>query len=104
MLIWTDNAISHITEFIKEARTGTEEIAKEYMNKLVDYVDTLDNMNKIGKNLEYVISNYKLRQLIYKSHRIIYTIQEDDVVILAVLHTRLDVGNALKKLKRDIDL
>lgn len=104
MLIWTDNAISHITEFIKEARTDTEEIAKKYMNKLVDYVDSLENMNKMGKDFEYVVSNYKLRQLIYKKHRIIYTIKNDDIVILAVLHTRLDVEKALKKLKRDIDL
>lgn len=104
MLIWTDNAISHITEFIKEARTDTEENAKEYMSKLVDFVDTLENMNKMGKSFDYVVSNYKLRQLIYKSHRIIYTIKDDDVVILAVLHTRLDVEKALKKLKRDIDL
>lgn len=104
MLIWTDNAILHITEFIKEARTDTEKSAKAYMNKLVDYVDKLDNMNKMGKELEYVVSNYKLRQLIYKSHRVIYTIKENDVVILAVLHTRLNIENALKKLKRDVDL
>lgn len=104
MLIWTDNAITHITDFIKEARSDTEKTAKKYMSKLVDYVDTLDDMNEIGKNLEYVVSNYKLRQVIYKSHRIIYTIKEDDIVILAVLHTRLDIEKALKKLKRDIDL
>ena len=103
MLIWTENAISHITEFINDARTDTEETAKNYMNKLVDYVDTLENMNKIGKNLNCMISNYKLRQLIYKSHRIIYTIKENDVVILAVLHTKLDIEKALKRLKRDID-
>lgn len=74
------------------------------MNKLVDYVYTLENMNEMGKVFEYVVSNYKLRQLIYKKHRIIYTIKNDDVVILAVLHTKLDIEKALKKLKRDIDI
>lgn len=74
------------------------------MNKLVDYVYTLENMNEMGKDFEYVVSNYKLRQLIYKKHRIIYTIKNDDVVILAVLHTKLDIEKALKKLKRDIDI
>lgn len=103
MLIWTDNAILHIQEFIKEARTDTEETAKAYMNKLIDYVDSLDNMPKVGKKLE-MISNYELRQLIYKSHRIIYTVKVDDIVILAVLHTRLDIAKALKKIQRDIEL
>ena len=31
MVIWTDNAISHITKFIDEAREGTENTAKSYI-------------------------------------------------------------------------
>lgn len=102
MVVWTDNAISHITEFIDEARNDTEETAKSYMNKLVDYTEILETMPEIGKRIEYVISNYEIRQMIYKKHRIIYHIKENDAVILAVLHTKLDIDKALRKLKRDI--
>lgn len=102
MVIWTDNALSHITEFIDEAKEDTEETAKYYMKKLVDYVDILETIPELGKNIEYIISNYEIRQLIYKKHRIIYHIKGNDIVILSVLHTRLDLGKALRKLKRDI--
>ena len=51
MVIWTDNAISHITEFIDEAREGTENTAKSYMKKLIDYTEILEKMNEIGKKL-----------------------------------------------------
>ena len=102
MVVWTDNAISHIKEFIDEARTDTEETAKAYMNKLVDYADILETMPEIGKKMEYVISNYEIRQMLYKKHRIFYHIKGNDAVILAVLHTRLDINKALRKLKRDI--
>ena len=102
MVIWTDNAISHITEFIDESKDDTEEVAKSYMRKLVDYVDILETMPELGKNMNYIISNYEIRQLIYKKHRIIYHIKGNDIVILSVLHTRLDLGKALRKLKRDI--
>lgn len=102
MVIWTDNALSHITEFIDEEKEDTEETAKSYMRRLVDYVDILETMPELGKNMEYIISNYEIRQLIYKKHRIIYHIKENDIVILSVLHTRLDLGKALKNLKRDI--
>lgn len=44
MVIWTDNAISHFTEFIDEAKEGIEETVKSYMRKLVDYVDILETM------------------------------------------------------------
>lgn len=71
MVIWTDNAISHITEFIDEARRGTEETAKFYMRKLIDYTDILETMPQIGKSIKDVISNYETRQMIYKEHRII---------------------------------
>ncbi len=102
MVIWTDNAISHITEFIDETKENTEEISKAYMRKLIDYIDILETMPELGKNIKFVVSNYEIRQLIYKKHRIIYHIKENDIVILSVLHTRLDLRRTLKKLKRDI--
>lgn len=34
MVIWTDNAVSHITEFIDQTREDTEKSAKSYMRKL----------------------------------------------------------------------
>jgi plasmid stabilization system protein ParE len=99
MVIWTNNAISHITEFINEAREDTNKVAKSYINKLVDYVDVLETMPEVGKKLEYIISDYSVRQIIYKNHRIIYNIKGNDAVILAVLHTKLDINKALRKLK-----
>lgn len=102
MVVWSDNAISHITEFISEARTDTEETAKAYMQKLVDYTDILETMPQIGKSMEFIVSDYEIRQIIYKSHRIIYHVKNDEIVILAVIHTRLDVSKTLKKLKSDL--
>ena len=52
MVIWTDNALSHITEFIDETKENTEETAKSYMRKLVDYVDILETMPELGKKME----------------------------------------------------
>lgn len=102
MVIWTDNAVSHITEFIDEAKEDTEETAKSYMRKIVNYVDILETMPALGKKIEYVIYNLEIRQIIYKKHRIIYYIENNDTVILAILHIKLDIEKALRKLKRNI--
>jgi plasmid stabilization system protein ParE len=102
MVNWTDNALLNITEFIDEAKNDTEESAKAYMKKLVDYVDILETMPELGKNIDYIISNYEVRQMIYKKHRIIYHIQGNNAVIITVLHTRLDIKKALKKLKKNM--
>ncbi len=102
MVIWTDNAISHITEFIDGVREDTEENTKNYMRKLIDYTDILETMPEIGKKTDFFIFNYEIRQMIYKKHRIFYHIKGRNVVILAIIHTKLDVGKALRKLKRDM--
>ena len=102
MVIWTDNAISHITKFIDESIADNEEEKKTYMRKLVDYTEILEKMPRIGKDMKKKILNYEIRQLIYRKHRIIYNIDGVNVVILAALHTRLDINKALKNLRRDL--
>lgn len=102
MVIWTDTAIRHITEFIDEANKGTETIAKEYMRKLVDYVAILEIMSEIGKKLDFIL-NYEIKQIIYRKHRILYHIKGRDIVILSVLHTRVDMNKVLNSIIKEIN-
>lgn len=67
MVIWTDNAISHITDFIDDSKNNTEENSKSYMRKLVDYADILDTMPELGKKIDNNIFVYQINQLIYKN-------------------------------------
>ncbi len=99
MVIWAETAINHITQFIDDAKSGTEQTAKKYIEKLIDYVEILNEMPNIGKTFTYKVYKYELRQLLYKKHRIIYYLNNDRVVILAVIHTRLDVKKAIDRIK-----
>ena len=101
MLIWSDNALENITEFINNSMGRSD--ARNYMFNLVDYADNLKHMQKLGKDFEYRILDYELRQLIYRDHRILYSIRENDIVVFAVLHTKIDIEKALKRLKRDFN-
>lgn len=102
MVIWTDNAILNITDFIDNSKSD-ENTAKEYMEKLIDYTEILETMPRIGKEMDNIRTKYELRQMIYKNHRIIYHIKEDEIVIIAILHTRLDLDSAIKRLKRNFN-
>lgn len=97
MVIWTERAKKHITDFIDNARSGTGKVAKEYMLKLVSYTNILDNMNYLGTKLDKKIYLDSVRQLVYKSHRIIYTIENEQVYIVAVISTKIDFKNYIKK-------
>ena len=75
MVIWTDNAISHITDFIDEARENTYLVAKEYMEKkklcTEEEKETLlkeyDKINKTGIPfvVDNLLTNGLMRILIY---------------------------------------
>ena len=56
-------------------------------------------MHNIVKTFASKVYKYELRQLLYKKHRIIYYLNNDRVVILAVIHTRLDVKKAVDRIK-----
>ncbi len=103
MVVWSDTSIMHITEFIDEAKNGTEQTAKNYMGKLVDYAEILNTMPNLGKDFPLELYDYELKQLIYKKHRIIYHVKDNNVVILAVIHTRLDVKKAIRSIKKGIN-
>ncbi len=102
MVRWTDNSISNITDFIDSSKEGTENTAKAYMNKLIDYVDILNTMPELGKVVENNIFKYEIRQIVYKSHKVIYHKKDNDIIILTVLHSKMDYNAALKRLKNII--
>jgi len=97
VVIWTDTAINDLTDFIENARKDTEKSAKKYIEKLINYVDSLEIMSELGTKITNTQINYSLRQLIYKSHKIIYYLRNDNVYILTVLHSKQDFQNALMK-------
>lgn len=101
MLIWSDNVIANMTDFIKHSTN--KQNAQEYMSKLVDYVDNLKEMKKLGKDFKYNLFGYELRQLIYKNHRILYSVKENEIIIFTILHSKMDIEKALKRLKRNFD-
>ena len=58
MVIWAETAINHITQFIDDAKSGTEQTAKKYIEKLIDYVEILNEMPNIGKTFASKVYKY----------------------------------------------
>lgn len=56
--------------------------------KLNNFLQNLTSMPRLGK----VISNYdfEIRQIIYQKYRILYTIENNRIYILRIIHTRMN--------------
>ena len=46
--------------FLDNAQKGTEEIAKKYIKKLMNYTDILETMNELGTKMEFKSALQKL--------------------------------------------
>lgn len=89
--------------YVQNSKIITEDKISAYINDLVDYANSLENNPKLGKVL-YIYKNIKIRQLLYKMHRIFYYIENDEIIIIQVVHTSRNVDNTIKYFKDYFEL
>ena len=91
---WSEFAIENLRDFIKI--TKIYNIA-EYTNELFEYTDNLINNNFLGK---YILTSnsYEIRQLVFKNHKILYYVCDNEIRILALIHSSKDYGLILKQM------
>lgn len=92
---WDKNAKNDLKEYVKLSKTST---AKEYAKKLSTYVRNLAEYPNLGK-IQYIYNNSEIRQLLFKMHRIYYRIKDNKIIIIAVLHTNVDIAKITQYLK-----
>lgn len=75
------------------AEQGSPQVATEWLDGLIEAIESLATLpHRCGLARENdLFPDAELRQLIFKSHRVIYTVIGDEVTILHVRHGRQDV-------------
>ena len=89
MLIWTKPAKEDVMEFINTARFGSQNTIKKYFLKLINY---------LGKQLHLFSNDLHIRQIVFKSHKIIYIIINSNIYILTVIHSKMDNKTIISKI------
>lgn len=97
-LVWTKNAKKDLTEYIRESKLFN---VSQYINDLIDYIDTLKTTPRLGRVL-FKENNKEIRQLIYKMHRILYYIDENDIFILIITHTHRNTNKMITYLRENL--
>lgn len=91
---WSEFAIENLRDFIKIAKIYN---IAEYTDELFEYTDNLINNNFLGKYI-LTFNSYEIRQLVFKKHKILYYIYDNEVRILALIHSSQDYGSILKQM------
>jgi len=89
-IVWLEDARNDLINYMKNSSIITDGKVEDYIINLVDYVDTLENTPYLGK-LFFNHKGIEVRQLIYRMHRIIYYVKDNEVRILAVIHCARDI-------------
>lgn len=65
--------------------------ANKTVNEIIKRTQMLKNFPEMGKQVE--INNTIVRQIIYKSYRIFYQIDSNNIYILSIFHHSRDISN-----------
>lgn len=96
---WSHFAKKNLRDFINNS-TLTYPI--NYVQKLIKVVSFLQDQYKSGRILFYH-NGIETRQIIYKMHRIIYRIKDNEIHIGAVLHVRYNLNNSIEFINKFFD-
>ena len=94
-IVWTKSAKEDLANYRNKSKILNVE---KYIEKLISYVDELENHPRLGKMLIYK-QDIEIRQLIYKMHKILYIIEDEKIKILIVVHAHRDMKFIVKFLK-----
>lgn len=99
VIIWFKLAQKDLKDYVQNSKLVTEGKAQKYAEKLIDYIDSLEQFPNLGKEF-ITYRTIIVRQLLYKMHRIFYFIKDDKIVIIHVTHYARSIENVMKSLKK----
>jgi len=84
-IIWYEKAKDDLVSYQRNSLMAKEKV-EQYVDRIIEQIENLRIFPKAGKIICY--KDYtEIRQLIYQLHRILYTIQDNQIQIIAIICT-----------------
>ena len=88
---WSPSAENALVEAIAFVFKESPNTARRLLEEVLTAAASLSTLSERGTQVPEV-DDPAIRQLLCKPYRVIYRVEDQDVVILALLHQRQDVG------------
>ena len=92
---WSKEAKLDLKNYYTNSKIYSKGKLDKYITDLVIYVNTLKSFPNLGK-ISYIHKKIKIRQLIFKMHKIFYYVQGNKVIIIQIAHTSRDLSKVIK--------
>lgn len=95
-IIWSERAVKNLKSIEKYIAENSTNQSKIVVNEIINCVEKLRLLPYMGSMVQE-LNDIKFRQLIKYSYRIIYTIQNDQVQVITIIHSKQEFLAIFKK-------
>ena len=89
-IVWSDLAKEHLKEIDSYISEGSPFYSIIFIDKMITSVEKIGLFPKSGRIVpEFEEEN--LREFFFHNYRIVYSIKNDKIMILAIIHTAMDI-------------
>ena len=89
-VIWSNEAATDLEKIAEYISKDSSFYASAFVSTVKDASRSLNNFPEMGRIVPE-LGNLQIRELLVKGYRLIYNIEEDQVVILALVHGARDL-------------
>jgi len=89
---WSDLALDDLDEIARYIGRDSPFYAREFVERIFDTTDRLAIFPRSGR-LVPEAEDHQTREVIVQGYRVMYDIEADQVLILAVIHGSRDINN-----------
>ena len=93
---WTEPALSDMENIREYIGKDSEYYASQFIEKIIGAVEGLEKFPNIGRIIPEA-ENDNFRELLFSNYRIMYRVDTECIVVLAVIHDARDVLQKEKK-------
>jgi addiction module RelE/StbE family toxin len=94
---WSDIAEADLDQLYDYIARDVPYYAEQFVDRLIEAVGVLQEHPKIGRRVPEAEDREDVRELIFRSYRVIYLREPEQVYILTVIHGSRDLAGQEKK-------
>lgn len=100
-IIWTEPALDDLKETVEYIARDSPSYAARFASRIVEAPRKLESFPRLGRVVPE-FQDQDIRELIYGSYRIIYTIRGDVCYIVSVIHGSRDIQRHVRPADWDL--
>ena len=96
-IAWSEVAEADLDDLYDYIARDVPYYAEQFVDRLIEAVGVLKDHPRLGRRVPEAQEREDVRELIFRSYRVIYLVEAEQVHILAVIHGSRDLGGQAAK-------